>query len=169
MNKSTYLYSINEDAFFSEYAEVEDNSMGAITVWNFLSKKYFRVPFSKLIQDDKEEMVWNLINYEHLPIDEKILLASTFDGAYIKKEDLHYLAIAISTLYERGLVGNYESQLKAIIKMAKNPNSIAFCWDHNPSYQYYWGDIESKRHLSEYEFFDIMKIPSIQYDIKKKG
>lgn len=164
---STLIYGAKSDGTLNSYREIEKSSLGALNIWNFLAKKYFGMPFSSMIKDGIEEMVWNLISYDHMPIDEKILLATTFDGAYVTAEDMHYVAIAISTLSERGLVGNLGEQLEAIASMYKEDDSMIYAWDHNPAYSSYWGDKSTDRNINTFVSFNVFDIEYIQKPISQ--
>jgi hypothetical protein len=158
----TYIYGVKVNGNFEIYHKIADSQLGALNLWNFVAKKYFGDSISSIIRDESEDLIWNIINYNKMPIDEKILLASTFDGAYLHVRNLPDFALAIQTLSERGMVGNFEEHIRSIAEIFTNHDSEIIAWDHNPADHFYWGDLNVKKNISNYENFNIFEIPPIK-------
>jgi hypothetical protein len=158
----TYIYGITTNGDFERYKKITDPQLGALNLWNFIAKKYFGDSISSLIRDESEELIWNIINYNHMPIDEKILLASTFDGAYLHVSNLPDFALAVQTLSERGMVGNFEEHVQSIADIFESGDSEMIVWDHNPAHEFYWGKIDLQKNMSNYAHFNIFEIPAIK-------
>jgi hypothetical protein len=159
---ATYIYGIKINGEFESYKKIAQSQLGALNLWNFIAKKYFGDSVSSIILDESEELIWNIINYSHMPIDEKILLASTFDGAYLHVRNLPDFALAIQTLSERGMVGNFEEHIQAITDIFTNSASEIITWDHNPASCFYWGELNTQKNISNYVNFNIFEIPPIK-------
>jgi hypothetical protein len=131
----TILFVILKNGDVKEYAEFENAHRGAYLIWDFFCETYFHESASNIMatfpkENDRSKEVWGLWRSPAVPEHRRIVMASTFDGIMVKKEDLGKLACAFDTMAkEMEDPGHLPEQAKVIRSLQSRDDIIGICWN----------------------------------------
>ena len=122
----TELYQVLLDGDIVFYSEYHNSWRGAFFVWNCMSKKYLGrdAGFEELQQ------VWDLHENEKIPLELRIVLASTFDNVMVKRRNIPFLINSIhvfSTFF--GSDNNVARQIPNLENLYLDDDTFAVCWN----------------------------------------
>jgi len=124
----TTLYLVPIVGEIESYAEFRNSFRSAYLVWHNMSKKYLgmEVPLH-----DNEEMrkVWNLFKTSFIPMEDRIVIASTFDRVMVRRTEIPKLLDAISSYISRFDGGNLVDMVEELQKLAEDRVCYAVCWN----------------------------------------
>ena len=132
---STELYKIlmNGDVVF--HARFGNSNRGSSLVWGNMGERYLGdghyLSHCGFCRDPKynEETFWNLIGQKKIPVEERIVLASTYDFVIVKKENLPRLIEAMryyGTAYRDP--GHIPQQADALRELLSE-DILGVCWN----------------------------------------
>jgi hypothetical protein len=75
------------------------------------------------------QAVWDLHEDERLPLNDRIVLLTTFDMAMVKTENLPALIEAMEDFATRYEPGSLLEHTDVLRKLAKMPECVAVCWN----------------------------------------
>ena len=122
----TELFYVEKSGDVVWHSEYHNSHRGAGLVWHTMSHMYlFKEPEFFNLQP-----VWDLWENETVPIEMRIVMASTFDNVMIKRENLTHL-VAAFRVYSAMVrdAGNIELQIQNLEKLADDENCLAVCWN----------------------------------------
>lgn len=128
----TEIYTISKkNKRIKFYKDVPRASLGAMTIWQTLEKEYlptlpidledlrmgitYHSRFFEIFNPEATKPIWALQKDPRLTWNERVLLATTMDGAYIKREDLLEVAKAYGALFKDN--PNIQEQSKILIEI----------------------------------------------------
>lgn len=77
------IYAVDKDGNVGSYGDAKNSWGGAIHIWDALSRKLFNKRFDL---GDSNPPIWKGVESPKATPNDKIVLCSTFDGCWIKKE-----------------------------------------------------------------------------------
>jgi hypothetical protein len=138
----TELYKITKTGNVKPYKEYQNSWRGAMMIWRKLEEKYLP-PFlpdwfmptpnhTSAHRNTVEEMqeVWDLVEDSRLTIQERICMATTFDGYWIKRD----IFGAVAEAYD-WFAGNYTGtslgeMAQDIHRAIMDTKCYGLCWNH---------------------------------------
>ncbi len=118
----TTLFGIKEDYSFIELGEYGNSHLGGTLIWDcylkYLGLDYF--PFKD------SSGFWDVYKKEEVPVFEKIVLLSTYDLVYVKKENFGELISAFNEFANKYPKTHLRSYCHDIEK--NKDQIIAICW-----------------------------------------
>lgn len=133
----TEIYAFDKAGNASLYGETRNAWRGAMAVWKTIEDKYLppyrlhgttisRTVVGGLGKDNPAMQIWELADSLKLPIDERIVLHTTFDRCLVKKEHLRHVIDAFNR-FEGDTSLPLQAQILA--KAEKDPDIIAIGWN----------------------------------------
>jgi hypothetical protein len=122
--------------------KIENAHRGARMIWEQLITLYLdNTSFRKLVEEDKMDKLWDLVNDERLNKYERICLLYTFDYALIDRENIEELVEALKSMH---ISENYDGlfeQASIIENVFKNNKDIYYLGaNHNSVSTNFWED-----------------------------
>lgn len=122
----TEMYKVTTNGDVEEYAEFGNAFLGAFNVWREMSKHY--LGFESL-HDQATESVWGLWKSHEVPMNDRIVMASTFDRVMVRRESLPRLIEAIRDFSTRFSAGHLLQQADTLERLAQDDTCYAVCWN----------------------------------------
>lgn len=120
----TELYKVPAQGEIVEYAEFRNSYRGAWLVWDQMGKQYCGgVSISNM------QPVWDLAKSDRVPIDYRIVMASTFDNVMVRRENLPRLVQAIEEYAKTFEAGTLLEQADKLKELAQDDSCFAVCWN----------------------------------------
>lgn len=79
--------------------------------------------------------LWNLINNQDIPYEDRVILATTLDGVIVRKEELEQVICAFRNFDANT---SLPEQADALEKLSKDPDVSAIAWDQNDIVDSHW-------------------------------
>lgn len=137
----TIVHKVPETGGITEGFEIHNAWLGAMHIWESMYWRYVHVgardefSFGMMMTRDLDKpngikRVWDLAKETRVPIDERIVLTTTFDGVMVKREHLPRLAEAFRVFIRSGHdnTSNISLQIQAYDKLALDETCYAVCW-----------------------------------------
>lgn len=170
------IYGVDLQGNTYAYSSLKNSWGGAIKIWQFLGNKYFPKP------EDLEDLsgfeynalnmeylkkIWSLQSREDIPLCERALLFTTFDGCMCKKEYLLKLADLFdeaSPEVDKYLpdwkVDHIKNQAQIFRQAAVEENLTALCWQQTSVAESKWHEYNTTN--NEYHWYMAEEIFSIK-------
>ena len=124
----TELYTVDKEGNVQPHAGFPNASRGAMILWLHLSKRYLSGHMPGLFGDCGA--LWDLAQDPRLLDCERILFASTMDGAIVRKERIPELVHNIRRWDEvANDSGHWLDQAEVLERLCDNPDVIGVCWN----------------------------------------
>lgn len=120
---TTEIYAVRTNGDVKHYGSATNSWLGGFHVWKSLEEKY--EIDEKFMEFDKTCKNFGKGLYEKY---EDIMLGSTFDGVWVKKENFEKLINAFSEYFEIYPNSNFGQQIELIKKMNDDSNIIGVAW-----------------------------------------
>jgi hypothetical protein len=129
-------------------AEFENSFHGAMFVWNTMARIFKGWSAFPMIDEERQQMVWDLWkNKLDVGFIDRLVLASTFDWAVVKKENFEMLAHAFKEFHRKYATQEYGSNLwrqaDRILELMQDSSVLAVCWNQtsvNDPCWYEWSE-----------------------------
>jgi hypothetical protein len=148
--------------------EIKNSFRGAMAVWTILDKTYLPPYYAKwdptkpmsrasaMFDQDAMKEVWGLANDKKVPIDERLVMASTFDKVLVKHENLPKLIEAFRNFDEaypeQSSIGEQADILQALYD---DEEIDAVGWNQTSVNGDHWGNIgDYDEETEEYDSYD---------------
>ena len=127
----TEIYAVLDDGNVYYQCGLQNSWRGSMNIWNELARKWFGWENFPLIeyQGRTAQAVWDLSKDERLPLNDRIVLLTTFDMAMAKSENLPALIEAMEDFATRYKPGSLLEHANVLRKLAKMPECIGVCWN----------------------------------------
>jgi hypothetical protein len=126
---NTSIYAIKQDKQPIFLCECHNAFRGAMYVWNDIATRYFELECFPTFDEKMQSRIWNAGNEKPLTNSEIIVLASTMDGAIVKKECVSKLLAAFREYGEKHENSSIADQSKLIAKkMDIIPEGYSLAW-----------------------------------------
>lgn len=154
----TEIYAFDKEGNAHLYGKIQNAWRGAMAVWRTMEERYLPpyqmhgIKTSRTLGGifggkNPAMEIWKLADSLKVPIDERIVLHTTFDKCLVKKEHLHCVIDAFNRFD-----GDTSLQLQAQIleQMEKDPDIIAVGWNQTSVIADTW---------SNYRYDDVIDAP----------
>lgn len=148
------IYMVDESGDVRSYGEAHNNHGYAPMVWQYLTVQYGLHPTGKPYDLEpvwNYKPLWGLFNRkERLSPSDRLLLASTFDAVWIKREDLPPLVEALRAFDEcyiqpNRLVRTMHRSAEVIETLLEEfPSTIGAAFDQCSASQSFWKVLDSE-------------------------
>ncbi len=118
------VFDRNGDAHL--YADIQNAWRGAMAVWLALKERYLPAHSHPGPWRRRIEAVWDLYKQLHIPIHERIVLGTTFDGCLVRKENLPQVIEAFRSF---GGETSLPEQADILEQLLEEENCIAVGWN----------------------------------------
>lgn len=138
----TDFYFFNKNKEVIKRGKIKNAHRGARMIWEQLITLYLdNTSFRKLVEEDKMDKLWDLVNDERLTKYERICLLYTFDYALIDRKNIEELLEALKSMH---LSEEYDSLLEHFILIGsefKQNQEIEYLGiNHNSISTDFWED-----------------------------
>ena len=130
----TTLYLVPESGEIRTYREYHNASRFAWLVWDTMSKLYLHKGAIEFMisgnhADDALQPVWDLWKNPNVPMNHRLVMASTFDRVMVRRENLPRLADAYEQ-YSKAVKdpGHILTMVNDLRSLANDPACLAACW-----------------------------------------
>ncbi len=122
----TTLYKVPENGEIEDYAEFKNAYQGAFNVWSEMAKAYLGMEHSPMFGSMKP--IWDMADDDRALLNDRIVLASTFDWVMVKREHLSVVADAMDDFGKRYEPGHLPEQAKKLRELTQDKSCYAVCW-----------------------------------------
>lgn len=128
----TTLYLVPIEGEIETYAEFRNSYRSAFLVWSNMSEKYLQKPLSTIISlNDLNPLqeAWDLWKNPHVLIEDRIVMAATFDKVMVRRTEIPRLIDAILSYITRFDGGNLVDMIDKLRELKDNRVCYAVCWN----------------------------------------
>jgi len=156
----TTLFKVPKSGEIEDYAEFKNAFRGAFNVWSEMAKAFLCMEDLPMSRDGGMKQVWDLAQSENVPLNDRIVMASTFDRVMVKREHLFLVAAAMDDFANRYDPGHLPEQAKKLRELAKDESCFAVCWRQTSVTADMWmeqtGEIDEYGDIG-YRMYDVSK------------
>ena len=153
------IYSLTKEKDMVLYAEVKNAFGGAILIWEILKTKYKEfLPSGEDVFSKPYQELWSLVGKGIFSKSDEILIASTFDRVWIKKENLQEVAEIWNGFYRYHIEGlpiepSTKGVAQVLAKAATDPEVYGIAFNHTSVVSSFWSIFdEDKEGCQSYNF-----------------
>lgn len=110
------------------YAEFKNSFLGAYTVWDEMGKFYLGLAVLPKLRDEGMRAVWDLWKNEAALLNDRIVMAATFDRVMVRRSRLEEVAAAMDDFAARHAPGHLPQQAQALRELTTAEDCFAVCW-----------------------------------------
>jgi len=147
----TVLYGLDSKKELEELGEYTNSHLAAPTIWNVLARHIGRDRLSYGMDESEMKAFWAVWKLPVVPVFEKIVMLSTYDNAYVSKENIPKLLDAykefIKTFPD---VNTHIPSYIADIEKADNLNGL--CWWTSSIGEDPWFEWDDEDEEVQYDF-----------------
>lgn len=154
----TILFKVPESGEIEEYVRYQNAFQGAFNIWEEMTGHYLGLPTVPMFGN--MQPVWDLAESERVPLNDRIVMLSTFDNVMVRRENLPTLIAAFRDFATRFDPGHLLAQAAALEKLVDDPTCYAVCWNQTSVNGDMW--LEPSGEVDEYDY-PIYRL----YDISK--
>lgn len=137
----TELYRITKGGKVVQFAETHNSHRGAMAIWMIMEKKYLHPYFPswatqmpendryyRCCGGDKEALteLWDLIDKNFVSFNDKVVLGSTYDNVYVKRENIDELLTCFDEFGGETSLKEQANEIRELIKFDKKFIGIAW-------------------------------------------
>lgn len=83
----TIIFAFDKDGASREYGYTKNSWRGAWAVWDIMGKRHLGIGAS-IINESAMQKIWDLMDDKRVPMNERIVMGTTFDRCLAKNEDI---------------------------------------------------------------------------------
>ena len=144
------IFKFDKNGNPQSIAKIKNSWRGAMAVWNILGKKYCGHSASPFDLSAMKR-IWNLADDEHVPMDERIVLCTTFDKCLIRKNDIPRVVSAFRIFEGEA---SLKEQADVLEELITDNNCIAVGWHQNSTSCEQWFSYNCLEQSDHYYLFD---------------
>ncbi len=158
----TTLFKVPESGEIEDYADINNSLRGAFSVWSEMAKVYLGMEYLPMSgnRDERMQLVWDLSKSERVPLNDRIVMASTFDRVMFKREHLLTTATAMDDFGNRHDPGHLPEQARKLRELAQDESCFAVCWRQTSVTSDMWmehtGELDENGDMG-YRMYDVSK------------
>ena len=148
----TEIYKFYEEGTGDRIADIENSWRGAMFIWKSLGEKYLPLLILDIFDRDTMSEVWALVNNERLLDHEKIVMATTFDYIFIKKEHIPKVIDAFKEFIKEFHSDNLEEQIDVMQDVFEDEDTYCIGWCQTSVNSYLEGyNLKDRKHQFMFE------------------
>lgn len=125
---STTLFKVPERGEIYPYAEFKNSYLGAYTVWEEMGRAYLGLNIISMGMGELRP-IWDLWKNEKVLLNDRIVMAATFDRVMVRRDFLPRVATAMDDFAARHSPGHLLYQAEKLRELATLANCFAICWN----------------------------------------
>lgn len=149
----TTLYLVPEEGEVESYAEFKNAFQGSFNVWSEMGKSYLGMENVSFVN---MKPVWNLFKDGKVLLNDRIVLASTFDWIMVKREHLSVVVDAMDDFSKRYESGHLPEQAEKLRELAHDESCYAACWCQTSVVGDMWERVDAEEEET-YRMYDISR------------
>lgn len=157
----TTLFKVPERGEIEEYAEFENSWLGAYTVWTEMAKRYLDWDVLPMSREGDMKPLWDLTKADRVLLNDRIVLATTFDQVMVRRENLAVVVAAMADFAQRHKPGHLPQQAEALRVLAADESCYAVCWNQTGVNGDAWrepsGEMDEYGDDEVYRMYDLAK------------
>lgn len=83
----TIIFAFNKDGNSEEYGYTKNSWRGCMAVWDIMGKRYLGIGAS-IFDELSIKKIWNLIDDKKVPMNERIVMGTTFDWCLVRSKEI---------------------------------------------------------------------------------
>lgn len=142
----TEIYEFQETGVGEHTTDIDNAWRGSMFIWRSLGDKYISDSLNLSRLEDMKE-IWRLYKDSRLSRSEKIVLLSTFDYAFVKREELPEVIEAFKEFIKEFHSDNLEEQIDVMEQIYKENKIYCIGWCQTSVNSFLYGyDISEGKH-----------------------